>query len=110
MKNKLIKKIGVLAGTMLSISFAIPAFAQVTTGVNLGVSVSTNANRAALRAEVRASTTAARMQKTQGKSDTEITNRINSLNAIETRIQGMKNLSDSEKTTIAGTIQTVWQI
>ncbi len=47
-----------------------------------------------------------RLQDIISKGDADITARINSLNSLQTKIQGIKKLSDSDKATFTGQIQT----
>lgn len=49
--------------------------------------------------------TANKVAKLIATSDKEITNRINSLNKLNTKIQGMKNVSDAQKASISTQIQ-----
>jgi hypothetical protein len=51
------------------------------------------------------STTPQRIQFGQNRGDTLTTQRINSLNQLLSRVQGMKYLSDSEKSSLAASIQ-----
>ncbi len=53
------------------------------------------------------STNNAVQQKVQQKAETEIDRRINSLNTLNSRIEEMKKLSESEKTALQSTVQGV---
>ena len=61
----------------------------------------------ALRARlgVNASTSAARMTQMVNRADTEIKNRIDALNALESRINAMQKLSSDEKNSLSSQIQ-----
>ena len=53
-----------------------------------------------------ASTTANRIEKGQQRGDTMLDQRVTSLGALITRIQGMKYVSDSDKATIEGVLNS----
>lgn len=87
-------KYGLVSATLIAVavfSLALPAFAQTT-------STTRAANRQAALQQ--------RMQNLQGRGGKEIQNRIDALNKLLTRIQSMKNLSDSEKAAFSSTLQT----
>ncbi len=81
----------IVALTVMAV--ATPAFAQV------GVKTS-------FTASVKATTLAQRIQKGQNRGGTQIQNRIDILNKLLSRIQSMRNLSSSEKSSLTATIQT----
>lgn len=113
------------------LALALPAFAQVSiaqVGVNSSVNVSANADVAPTtaagirvrstaaattsassnrgeRREGNATSSAERMQNMQNRGDEATARRIDSLNKLAARIQGMKNLSDSEKASLTAQIQ-----
>jgi hypothetical protein len=90
MKSRIIS-VGAIAAMAILIS--LPVSAQVKESLSAG-----QASRQA--------TLANRIQMIQNKATQDITNRVNSLNNFTGRIQGMKNLSDSQKTGFVSTIQT----
>ncbi len=97
------KKIIVTIATIASFSVALlPAFAQTT--VNVGVTASGTARVRGLHGGGGSKLSVAAIQQ---RSDTEITARIDSLNKLQTRIQGMKNLSASDISAISTNIQTL---
>ena len=63
-----------------------------------GVNVSTNAT-------VKATLAATRLAKVISQSDSAISARITALNNLSARVSGLKNVSDTEKTTISNEIQ-----
>ncbi len=108
--------------TMTVLAAALPAFAQ--TGVN--VSVETNASTgggnssATIKERIVGAATSSiktsingkvstdsqdRMDNIQDRGDRAAANRITALNALSTRIQGMKLLTDSEKAALTAEIQ-----
>lgn len=119
MKTKIIAS-SLLALGMVA-SAIVPAFAQVgvgvsanlNTGVNTGVvngTVNANANASAkTNAADRAANTQTkvddRIQNMDDRGDAALTARVDSLNALSARINGMKNLSASEKATFSASLQ-----
>jgi chromosome segregation ATPase len=71
---------------------AIPAFAQTTT-------------RPSFRRVASSTLIQARMTQMTKRSDQEITQRVSALNALISRIAGMKNVSSGEKSTLQTTLQ-----
>ena len=88
-------------GTVMSLSLVMPTFAQV------GTSTLPPATKTQIRAQTKANNVANKIKNVQAKGDTEITNRINSLDLLVTRVQAMKNLSDANKSTLVSNIQAV---
>ena len=90
-KNIKINKIIFLPAFVLFVALiAIPVSAQ-TANITTATPAATNA--------------AVRIKKSIQNSDTAITQRINKLNALVTRLNSMKNLSDTEKSTLATSLQ-----
>ena len=83
--------------TLLSVS-AMPAFAQGT--------ASTSATNLRMRAQKNAANTVARVTQTVNRAITEITNRVNALTSLETRVNAIQKLSSSEKSSLSSQIQT----
>jgi hypothetical protein len=84
-KTKKLNKASLILVLVLSVVFvATPAFAQTTTPKTKGT---------------------ANISKMIERSDTAITQRINSLNALVTRVNSMQKLSDTEKSTLATSLQ-----
>lgn len=94
------KIITILAGTVLATWIAITPAHAATLGI--GASAVTPV----VTTTAKANLSAARLPKIIARSDTEISARLTALNALNTRVQTMKNVSASEKTTIANEIQT----
>ncbi len=88
----------IIAGFILIAASAAPAFAQTASSTRrAGVRARTGTN---------ASTTAAREAQMVKSADTQITNRINALNALETRVNAMQKLSSTEKSSLSSQIQS----
>ena len=90
-KNKVFK---IISSTMVFLSFvfvASPVFAQ-TTATTTPTATSTTKG-------------AANLAKMIARSDTEITQRINSLNNLTTRINAMQKVSPAEQGTLASSLQ-----
>jgi hypothetical protein len=90
-----------VAFTAFSILSVMPAFAAGHT-----MSTTTMQEREAMRQARIASSTAAHIHSGIMKGDTMIQQRINSLNALITRIQGMKNVPDTAKASLVSSLQT----
>ena len=94
------KVLGATLGTLAIalLMTAAPAFAQTASSTRrAGVRARTGTN---------ASTTAAREAQMVKSADTQITNRINALNALETRVNAMQKLSSTEKSSLSSQIQS----
>jgi len=103
MKNTLYKT-SIAAGAAVLISgLALTAFAQ--TGIGVGVNASASAAVGTTGVTVSAKVQAA-ITTGVNRADTEITRRINALNALSTRVNAMVKLSSGEKASLASTIQT----
>lgn len=102
MKKEHINKIAaiVISGAAF-LALSAPAFAQVSTNLDLGVSA--GGATAGASASANASTRQATLT---SRTTTEIANRIATLNQLLTRLNGMKHVSDSEKTTLTATINS----
>src|ERR1700722_13150093 len=101
MKHTLKNKIAVVAGIAILISgIALTASAETEIGVGVNASTSVKVNTNVL-ARIQSSITTA-----VNRADTEITRRINALNALNTRVNAMVKLSASEKSSLSTTIQT----
>lgn len=106
MKNKINKRIITIAGgTVLSLSLVMPSFAQVNTNIESNTRQSST-TRGLERQQIKAQKNGVNLPKKQKLGDSEITKRINSLNNLLTKIQAMKNLSDTNKASLSSTIQT----
>jgi phage shock protein A len=93
-KNIKFSKVILLSSLVLFVALtAIPVLAQTTTATPTATATS------------RAAKAAANMQKMIQRSDTAITQRINSLNTLVTRVDAMQKLSDAEKSTLATSLQ-----
>ena len=93
-KNIKFSKVILLSALVLFVALtAIPVLAQTTTTTPTATATS------------RAAKAAANMQKMIQRSDTAITQRITSLNALVTRVNAMQKLSDTEKSTLATSLQ-----
>lgn len=91
------------AQTGLNVGLNTSATATVNTGGNgahVGVGLSANAS-ATISARIEA-----RIQDAKTRADEEITRRINSLNALLARVNGMVKLSADEKTSLSTQIQS----
>jgi len=91
----------VSAQTSATAAASTPAASAIT-----GSSVSA-ADRAATAAANRQARVAARMTTAEQKGVTAITKRVSDLASLVTRVQAMKNVSDSQKASIAATIQNL---
>ena len=85
---------------LLGLMSATSVFAQTT-----AISTTTRIN--ALRAKVASTTNTQAISKLIAQSDKEITQRIDSLNALITRVQQMKKVVGTEQTNIVSQIQSV---
>ena len=109
--NKKIIAAAVSVIAIASLAAALPAFAQIsssayspsTTGSVTGTASST---RHAAALEQHQQNVENRIQKGMTNGGKEIQNRIDALNKLLLRIQGMKNLSVTQKASFATTIQT----
>lgn len=77
----------------------MPSFAQTPLPIRTG---SLDASRSALRAQ----TEATRLANLKQRANTEITRRINFLTELSGKIDGLKKLSDTDKTSLKSQIQT----
>ena len=89
----------IIATSIASVLAVAPAFAATST-----VSSSTQIRFAKMQARV-ASSTAAHIQSGITKGNEMIQQRIDSLNTLISRIQGMKKVSDSDKATVVTSLQ-----
>jgi hypothetical protein len=96
--HKIVLSSGTLAAAALIAMTAFPAAAQT-----LSASVSANASAAGVSAGASAS---AKLSTIISKADSAIAARINALNALNTRVAGMKNESATEKANISSQVQT----
>lgn len=88
--NKIFKITNLLiTGLVLTVLIATPVSAQTTTTTTTPTTTKAAAN----------------IQKMIQRSDTAITQRINSLNALVSRVNAMKKLSDTEKSSLATSLQ-----
>ena len=93
---------GAVAATMML--GAIPAIADTTLGVNATAAVTVTPSTG-VDAQVKANA-AARLPEVIARGDADIAARIDALNKLNTRVQGLKNESDAEKAGIATQVQT----
>jgi hypothetical protein len=91
-----------VAGATILATAALPALAI---GVNVSLTASSSVGTRGFHANIAANLTAKETQLVT-RADTEIKNRINALNAIETRVNGMQKLSADEKSGLSASIQT----
>lgn len=90
----------------LAATLVAPVFAD-TLGVDASVGASVQTTPASARVHVGAhASSTAMIGKIIARSDDDISKRIDSLNTVAARVQGMKNISDAQKATFAATIQT----
>ena len=101
MKSKIIISTTVGLAAILLATTAVMAQVNSTTGSGARVLKNRTANQTQKQALLQT-----RTQNLQNRGDTQTTNRINALNKLLTRIQGMKNLTVAEKTAFSSTIQT----
>ncbi|MDE2041044.1 MAG: hypothetical protein KGI59_01495, partial [Patescibacteria group bacterium] len=80
---------------------AVPAFAQTSAAATSGAAAPTTSTTA----KSGRLTPAQRLQALGARGDQEVTTRIDSLNKLISRIQGLKNVSDTQKNSIVSTIQ-----
>ena len=122
-KNSLTKMaIGVSVATAFALS-VIPVFAQTSESASPTPGVTTNMMKfgnGGGRGRMMGSTTSGRMMSSttraenmqerisriQGNGGKDVDNRIQSLQSLVTRIQGLKNVSDTEKTALENDLQT----
>lgn len=109
MKNKLYKITSLIAGTIfLASGIALPAFAQTNVQIGVTASDSVATDGAGLQANGGAlvNLRAAIITRAVDRADQEIARRVNALNSINTRINGMLRVSASDKSSISATIQS----
>ncbi len=106
------KTLSIAVGSLLLVLTGAAGVVAQSTGGGAGITTAANANvgngdnlTAAVNATVGVHLTAA-MTNAKGRADTEITNRINALTALLTRVQGMKNVSANNQATIVANIQS----
>ncbi len=100
MKSRIISSLSVMA--ILSAA-AFPALASAQVGVSAGVNANVNAGA---HGQLSQAALKDRMLKLPERTSAEISGRVEDLIKLQSRIQGMKNLSDSQKASFAATIQT----
>ena len=110
MKNKIITA---TVSTMILASVAMPAFAQTTIasstimrGRHLGTTTSRMMNRG-MASTTKAENQQQHLQNMQNQGGKMISQRISSLNALIARIQGLKNVSASDKDSLVATLQGI---
>ena len=91
------------AGIFLTAATAMPAFAQLYRKNNTAASPSEMPKKAHM-ASTTAERAAAQMTRMTERANAEIDQRIGRLNALSSRIQGMKKVSDTDKASIKATI------
>lgn len=111
MNNKLKFSIAAItASAALLATMTLPVSAQITApaGLTITATGSTTVGVRALGVKANASATVRTNLEAQEvmRANMEITNRINALNALETRTNGMVKLSGDEKTNLSSAIQT----
>lgn len=100
-KNKISPKVVLIAGLILSASVALPAFAETS-----GAVTGSTSPRAQLRINAKADAQATLITRIKARAGEEITRRITALNELNTKVGAMKKVSDADKATLAGQIQT----
>ncbi len=80
---------------------ALPVSAQI--GIKATISADTGAKSSTTRAS---STSAAKLDATMDRGEAQVENRIDSLLRLQSRIQGMKHLTETQKAAFAASIQT----
>lgn len=98
MTNSKLKTTALILGLMITAGNIAPALA--------GQIVDDSENPTEKTITTKNQNTETRMANLKSKADQEINRRITSLNALNTRIQAMKKISDASKTSIANTIQS----
>ena len=107
MTNKFKLGITAIATTAMALSaIALPAFAQVG-GLTITANGSTSVGIGAVGAAIEGKTAIKATLEDQAvtRAGTEITNRIDALNALAARINAMQKLSSEEKTNLSSSIQ-----
>ena len=89
---------------LLSFTLAAPVFAQ-TVDATAGVSGSANVGGTSVGVKAQA-TVEARISKGKERADQEIDRRVNMLNQLNTRVQGMARVSSTEKASISSEVST----
>jgi len=107
MNNKYLTTIASAGAAIVVLaSAAFPALA-LTAGIDASASASVTAGVVRARVNASASTTVdARITLITGKADQEITRRIDALNALSARVNGMVKLSATDKSNLSSLIQT----
>lgn len=102
----------ILVGSLMAFSVAVVSHAEISVSTDSNTTATVSAPTASTTA--RAATTASvRTKKSDAdklaviikRSDDAITKRIDDLNALNTRVQGLKNVSDTEKQSISASVQ-----
>ena len=112
--QKYLHNVGMIAGgaTVIVATLALPfssAFAQVlptTAAVNVTASATVNTPAASATVGGKITAKAKILATAQTRADQEITRRINALNALSARVNAMAKVSESDKASLQGTIQT----
>ena len=105
-------KIATILTAVTAMVYAVPVSAQVTGSSthrfrsNAGMNASTTQGRMMQRQARQASSTAMKIEKGQQKGDGLIDKRIGSLNDLVTRVNGMKHLSDSDKSSLENSLNS----
>jgi hypothetical protein len=106
--TKLISAGAVIA--VLASGIALPAFAQTTATAGVGISASASATvggtGVGAGVSLKATALAKLIATAQTRADTEITRRVNALNALNTRVNAMVKVSASDKASLSATIAT----
>ncbi|HEX4104270.1 MAG TPA: hypothetical protein VHZ04_02205 [Candidatus Paceibacterota bacterium] len=113
MKNIIIKATvsTVLAASLMALAI-IPASAQTaaSVGINASASITTNSSGTGTSVGVgisaKAKVLATVITNATTRADQEITRRVNSLNALSTRVNAMVKVSASDKASLSSTIET----
>lgn len=115
MNKQLNRKIisGVTVAALLLSGAALPVFAAGITSLGVGINASATAtvggSGVAVGAGVNAHVTAAiakLITTAQSRADEEITRRVNALDALNTRVNAMVKISDSDKSALSSNIAT----
>ncbi len=106
-KNKII--ISSIIGAV-SLALAFSASAKVgTTAIRMRLGTHLASTTSGMHMRIASTTRMTSQQKIaniQGRSDTEISNRVNALNQLLSRVESMKNISSSDEASLSSSIQT----
>ncbi len=93
-----------LCASVLLLSGAVPAFAEVDVNATVGVTAGVGTNTA-VKADAKAKVEVTRMDKVRAHANEELDRRISALTKLKTRIGEMKNITAAQKTALSATVQ-----